>query len=131
MGFLTATRRLTAGIAMFAMLLAGLAPAITSALSAANGQHTRWVAVCTADGARLVSVPTDADGVPVAPKTHAIDHCPFCSPGAAAPMLPPTAAVAVPLTAGSDPVPPLLLLLAPRPLFTWAAVQPRAPPRAS
>ena len=127
MGFRAFTRRLAASVATFAMLLAALAPAVTSALAAANGQHVAWTAVCTADGARLVPVPTDADGVPVAPKAHQIDHCPFCAPHGAGTALPPTATLAVPAVAGSDPVAPLFLL-APRPLFAWATAQPRAPP---
>ena len=127
MGLANATRRLTAAVATFAMLLAALAPAITSALAAANDQHVRWTAVCTADGARLVPVPTDADGTPVAPKSHQIDHCPFCAPHGASVALPPPAAGVVPVVAGADPV-PQLFLAAPRPLYAWAFAQPRAPP---
>lgn len=129
--FLVATRRrIAAGIALLAMLLAALSPTITSALAAASDQHVRWTAVCTADGARLVPVPTDADGVPVAPNGHAIDHCPFCAPHGAVMALPPPAAVTVPLAAGALPVPPLFLF-APRPHFMWATAQPRAPPAVS
>jgi Protein of unknown function (DUF2946) len=124
------TRRLSAAIATFAMLLAALAPTITSALAAANDQHVQWTVVCSADGARLVPVPTDAQGVPVAPKAHHIDHCPFCASHAAFAAAPPPAHVEAPLVAGSEPV-PVLSLLAPRPLFAWATAQPRAPPSAS
>ena len=124
------TRRLAAILATFAMLLAALAPAATQALAAANDQHVRWTAVCTSDGARLMPVPTDAAGVPVAPAAGHVDHCPFCAPHAAATALPPHAEVTVPAVAGSDPVPPLYLL-APHPLFAWASAQPRAPPVAS
>lgn len=127
MRFTAATRCITARIAIFAMLLAALAPAITSALAAANGQHVRWTAVCTADGARFVPVPTDADGTPVAPKSHQVDHCPFCAPHGASVALPPPATGIVPVVAGADPV-PLLFLAAPRPLHAWAHAQPRAPP---
>jgi hypothetical protein len=130
MGFPRALRRIAAGLATFAMLLAALAPAITHALAAANDQHVLWTAVCTADGARLVPVPTDPAGVPVAPKSHQVDHCPFCAPHAPGAALPPSPVPAVPAAFASDPV-PVLFLLAPRPLFAWAAAQPRAPPRAS
>ena len=123
-------RRFTAGLATFAMLLAALAPAVTSALAAANDQHVRWTAVCTADGARLVPVPTDADGVPQAPKPHQAGHCPFCSPHAPDAAPPPAPVSVVPVVLASDPV-PVLFLLAPRPLFAWATAQPRAPPSAS
>lgn len=128
--FVPAFRRFTAGLATFAMLLAALAPAISSALAAANDQHVRWVPVCTADGARLVPVPTDADGVPVAPKAHHVDHCPFCAPNAPGAALPPSVAFVVPVVSGGDAVPPLFLD-APRPPAVWAATQPRAPPSAS
>ena len=125
-----AQRRFIASIATFAMLLAALAPAISSALATANDQHVRWTVVCSADGARLVPVPTDATGVPVAPKAHHIEHCPFCASPAAFAALPPPAHVHAPLVSGSEPV-PVLFLLAPRPLFAWATAQPRAPPSAS
>lgn len=130
MNFRAIRRRVTAGIATFAMLLAALAPAVTSALAAANGQHVRWTAVCTPDGARLVPVPTDADGVPIAPKAHQVDHCPFCAPNAPGAALPPGTMPTVPVVSGAEPVPPLFLL-APRPLHAWATAQPRAPPFAS
>ncbi len=130
MGFSPASRRLAAGLALFAMLLAALAPTLTHALAAANDQHVRWTAVCTADGARLVPVPTDADGVPVAPKSHQADHCPYCAPHAPDAAPPPAPASVAAAVFASDPV-PVLFLLAPRPLFAWAAAQPRAPPRAS
>ena len=130
MGMRSATRRIAAGIATFAMLLAALAPSIESAFAAANDRHARWTVVCTGEGARLVPVPTDAAGVPIAPKAHQMDHCPFCAPHGAGAALPPPATVTVPLVAGADPVAPLFLL-APRPLFAWAATQPRAPPSAS
>ncbi len=124
------TRRIGATLAIFAMLLASLAPAVTSALSAANDQHVRWTAVCTADGARLVPVPTDADGVPVSPRTRHVDHCPFCAPGAVSFALPPTAPITLPLVSGHDPV-SSHVLCDPLPQVPWAAAQPRAPPFAS
>ena len=130
MGLNPAFRRLAASLALLAMLLAALAPTLTHALAAANDQHLRWTAVCTADGARLVPVPTDADGVPQAPKPHQAGHCPFCSPHAPDAAPPPAPVSVVPVAFESDPV-PVLLLLAPRPHFAWAAAQPRAPPRAS
>jgi hypothetical protein len=130
MGLTAATRRLAASVATIAMLFAALAPSITHALASAHGQHFRWTEVCTTDGARLVPVPTDADGVPVAPNANAIDHCPFCSPGGTPPALPAPEAAAPRAVAGPDFVPPLQSH-APRPLFAWPAAQPRAPPLAS
>lgn len=130
MGLSRVSRRIAAGVATLALLLAALAPAVTSALASANDQHLRWTAVCTSDGARLVPVPTDADGVPVAPERHVIDHCPFCAPNAPGAAILPPAATALPAVSGPDFV-PTLFLLAPRPLHAWAAAQPRGPPSAS
>jgi hypothetical protein len=128
MGLASAPRRFASWLAILAMLAAALAPAITSALAAAHDQHARWTVVCTGDGARLVPVPTDAAGVPVAPGSHAIDPCPFCVPHGASAALPPPPAFALPaVMAGADCV-PTLFLHAPRPPFAWAAAQPRAPP---
>lgn len=125
-----ATRRLGAALAIFAVLLASLAPAITSALAAAHGQHLKWTAVCTADGARLVPVPTDADGAPVAPKPGHVGECPFCAPGAASHALPPPAPLALSLPAGHAPA-AVPALRAPRPPVAWDSARPRAPPSAS
>ncbi|MGE0356256.1 MAG: DUF2946 domain-containing protein [Burkholderiales bacterium] len=122
--------RLGAAAAIFAVLLASLAPAVTSALAAAHDQHVLWTAVCTADGARLVPVPTDADGTPIAPKPGHVGECPFCAAGAATHALPPAAPIADFLPAGHDPV-AVPAALAPRPPAPWAATQPRAPPFAS
>ncbi|MBK6980076.1 MAG: DUF2946 domain-containing protein [Betaproteobacteria bacterium] len=130
MGHHRLTHRIGATLAVFAMLLASLAPAVTSALAAANDQHVRWTAVCTGDGARLIAVPTDAQGVPVAPKSRHVEHCPFCAPGAVSSVLPPAAAPCVPASAGADPVVPHLLA-APRPSLNRIAAQPRAPPLVS
>jgi hypothetical protein len=130
MGLTSASRRFAAGLALLAMLLAALAPTLTHALAAANDQHVRWTAVCTADGARLVPVPTDADGVPRSPKPHQAEHCPYCAPQAPDAASPPAPVCVVPVVFAADPV-PVLFLLAPRPLFAWATAQPRAPPRAS
>ncbi len=128
MGRIAFLRRVTAGIALVAMLMAALAPAIGQAIAAARDQHYRWTAVCTAEGARLVPVPTDAAGVPLAPDAHGIDHCPFCSPGSSPPVLPAPEATALPAAAPATvPVPPCFLH-APRSPFAWATTQPRAPP---
>ena len=127
MGLNAITRRLGASVAIFAVLLAALAPAVSSALAAANDQHARWTAVCTADGARVVPVPTDGNGVPLAPRPHHVDHCPFCAPGAAPAALPPASPAALPVVAGHGPLAPPARL-APRPPMAWAATQPRAPP---
>lgn len=130
MSFRAPVRRVASALAALAMLFASLAPAVSGVLAAANDEHIRWTAVCTADGTRIVPVPTDATGAPLAPESHAIDHCPFCAFPPAVAVLPPPATATVPAVAGHDAVPPPFLF-APRPLFAWAAAQPRAPPFAS
>lgn len=130
MGLTAATRRLLSAIATLAMLFAASAPTITHALASAQGQHFRWTAVCTSEGARLVPVPTDADGVPVAPDARAIEHCPFCTSGGTSPVLPAAGVAALPSVAASR----VVLAFhrhAPRPAFAVTAAQPRAPPLAS
>ena len=130
MSLSTRARRLTARIAALAMALAALAPAITHALAAAHGEHHRWVEVCTATGARMLPVPTDAEGAPIAPNAHPIDHCPYCSPGASPDALPASPAAAMPAGIASQFV-PSAFLHAPRPQHAWLAARPRAPPAAS
>lgn len=125
------TRRLAARLAAFATLVAALAPAITSAIAAANDRHALWTVVCTGEGARLVPVPTDAAGVPLAPESHLADHGPFCASHAAGPVLPPPAPLVIPLPAAAGEPAPAQRPFAPRPLLAWAATQPRAPPALS
>lgn len=125
MRFAALARRRIALLALFAMALAALAPAITHAIAAAN--PSRWTTVCTEAGAKVVILPADAGGAPVAPKASHIDHCPYCSPQAAWAALPPPVPSTLPVAAVSVPLPPLFLC-APRPLFAWKSAQSRAPP---
>jgi hypothetical protein len=110
-------RRFAAGLAILAMLLASLAPAITHAVNAQPGLALAAM-ICTQHPA------------PDTPHADVWDCCPFCSAGALAHALPPPACEPLRLDAGELPV-PLLFLLAPRPPFAWAASRSRAPPSAS
>lgn len=110
-------RRFAAGLAMFAMLLASLAPAISRALHA-QPSLAMAAMICTQDRA------------PDAPQADAWECCPFCSAGALAHALPPQAAEPLRLDRAPPPV-PLLFLHAQRPLFAWASARSRAPPSAS
>ncbi|MBL8305533.1 MAG: DUF2946 family protein [Rubrivivax sp.] len=104
-----------------------LAPSVSRALAFAAGEG-RWGEICTAQGARLVSLEERGDTAPLA--SASMDHCPFCMFGAgdgAAP-LPGHAAALTPRVATDAP--PRLFLLSPRPLFAWRSAQPRAPPAA-
>lgn len=113
----TAPRRFAAGLAILAMLLASLAPAITHALNAQPGLAMASM-ICTQDRA------------PDAPPADVWDCCPFCSASALAHALPPPACEPLRLDGTEHPL-PALFLLAPRPLFAWAAARSRAPPSAS
>jgi len=119
-------RRVT-WIALTAMLALALMPALSHALSFARGVPSALSEVCTPQGAKLVA-PTEQAPEPAAPLAH-LDHCPFCALQAAV-GLPPAPAQSVAALGLTHAVPPLFLA-APRPLFAWAAAQPRAPPARS
>lgn len=125
-------KRLAAWFAMFAILLAALAPSVSHAVAAAKGDAS-WIEVCTSAGPALVKVadeqsptPAPAQPVPGDQGVH-LEHCPFCFTHAGAFGLPPATLTVLP-AAGSAELLPTLFYRAPRPLFAWAAGQPRAPP---
>ena len=123
------SHRFAAWLATFAILLAALAPSISHAMAAVNGGKS-WIEVCTASGTTLVQVAADQAPGKSAPaeKSVHLEHCPFCAPQAAYGPAP-AALAALPAAVGSE-VLPELYYRAPRPLFAWAASQPRAPPAA-
>jgi hypothetical protein len=100
------TRRFTAWIACFAILLAALAPSISHAMAGA-GSTSAWIEICSIAGTRFV--PADDGG----------------SPG-----LPSNPLLTLPVIDGK-PVLPSLYYQASRPLFAWASAQSRAPPALS
>jgi hypothetical protein len=120
------TRRLTAWLATFAILLAALAPAVSHAMAAARGGAS-WVEICTATGPALVKVADEQVPAKSGGASH-FDHCPFCSTHAGAAGLPP-AASALPLDTGAH-ARPQLFLRAPPSQFAWDPAQARAPPAA-
>lgn len=123
-------RRITAWIASFAILLAALAPSISHAVSAASNAPNGWTEICTVAGAKLLKL-DDAPSKPApAHKMSHFEHCPFCLSHAVALGLPSDANLKLPAITGMHIV-PSLFHHAPRPLFAWAAAQPRAPPALS
>jgi hypothetical protein len=123
------TRRLTAWIAMFAIVLAALAPAISQAVNAARTTAAGWDEICTIDGLRLIKADGEASHtspVPVEKGTH-FEHCPFCFTHAGSFGLPPDIGLTFSMASGNA-MQPSLYYQAPRRLFIWAAAQPRAPP---
>lgn len=118
------TRRLLLWIAALAVLMAALAPAVAQALVSGNG--AAWVEVCTAQGARWISV--DDAGDPSTTKAmHGLEHCPYCSLQLPTADLPPTPPAALPAPVRVAAFPPAFAA-APRTLHAWVSAQPRAPP---
>lgn len=121
-----ARRALTAWIATFALLVSVLAPAASQAMSAFADDEQQWVEVCTPAGMQWLAVNSgDAGGDD---DNAGMASCPYCYAHAGSFALPPPTAptvLALPRTSAEQP---RLFLIAPRPLFAWAASHPRAPP---
>jgi len=128
MGLTAAFRRLVASAALLAVAAASLLPAVAHAFGTSTG--TKWTEVCTSAGPMKVEVPADGPGIPLAPKASDFEHCPACALHAPT-MAPPPSPVVLPASPTGEPGLPPLFLASPRPLFAWAAAQPRAPPLAS
>ncbi|MEO8406992.1 MAG: DUF2946 domain-containing protein [Oxalobacteraceae bacterium] len=125
--------RLTIWIACFAILLNALAPSISYAMSARNGQSSSWIEICTVGGTKFIAPASDSAS-DTAPSSDSIDHqsghCPFCLSHAGTFALPPPSATPLAISVGHDLF-PFLFYRSPQPLFSWTAANPRAPPVAS
>lgn len=130
-------RRLYAWIAIFAMAMSALAPAVSRAMG--PDEHGRFlVQLCSAAGVEWVeltaeeaafygetgAVSSESDPAQSSPS---LDHCPYCSAqfGSA---LPPAPGLSPSFAVTGGAVLPTLFLVAPRPLFAWSPAHPRAPP---
>ncbi len=127
MGVSGKLHRVFARIALFAVLLAALAPTISHAVAASSGEKTPWVQIC--DGVNIKWMQVDADGKPI-PRSQAashFDHCPFClnHAGEIGVMQNPLLLFALRIERESYPD---RFYQSPRPLFIWASAQSRAPP---
>ncbi len=122
-------KKLTAVIAVFAILLVSLAPSISHALAAANGNSEIWVEICSATGSRMVKLDDTALPDPGKPEPAAshVANCLYCLThvDSLAPL--PETRIVVPVLSLETDLPPLYFN-SPRPLFIWAKGQPRAPP---
>ena len=107
--------RLHLWIACFAILMNALAPAISQALSAANGAPSTWE-ICSAD--------TQKDGQS---KLGQMQKCAYCVPHAGSYALLPEAISGMGLFGGHE-VRPFLFYRAPQPLLALTAAPPRGPP---
>jgi hypothetical protein len=122
--------RVTAWIAFFAILMASLMPAISSAFTTPQGASFA-ADICTigSTGYKAPDTVTPRDASSKA-GLH-LEHCPFCLTHAGSFGLPPTSSIAMPvpvLPVLHAPVPgvPSLLLAAP-----WSTPRSRAPPAAA
>lgn len=117
-------RRMTAWIALLAMLAFALVPTVSRALAFAGGS-ANWAEVCSPQGIKWVSL-AEGDEAP-APAAGHLDHCALCSMASdgAAPLPARPAPVALPV--GSAEIPRLFLQAA-HTLHAWCLAQPRAPP---
>ena len=119
-----ARRTLTSWIALLAILVVTLAPAVTGALSASRTQL--WGAICSATTSVAArSATSTRDDAPAGP--HAFEHCPYCALHAdlAPPPDPRRADAGVALAFRAQPA---AFEHAPRANAVWTSAQPRAPP---
>lgn len=123
---------MTAWVACFAILLVALAPSISHALAAEKAFAKEWTEICTSTGVKQVKVTDGESDKPFSSGKHDqhSEDCPFCRTHADTVGLPPTSAAIVFIPAAPQSY-PFLFYQAPRPLFTWAPAQSRAPPLAS
>jgi hypothetical protein len=126
------TRRFTAWVACFAILLASLAPSISHALAAATAPGAYWTEICSAAGLKSIKVESGKTSDSSSPAKHGLhfENCPFCQTHADSLVLPPASALVPLVVSASFPL-PSLFYQSPRPLFVWASAQSRAPPARS
>jgi hypothetical protein len=123
-------RLLSVWIAMLAILFSALAPSVSHAL-AARASLAGFAEICTVNGVELVSLATGERQKPVKDALfHHMEHCAFCATHGGSLGLPPPLPVSFAVIGGHDLF-PSLFYLAPTPLFSWSAAQPRGPPATS
>lgn len=120
------TRLVASWIAVLAVLMAAIAPAVSHAVGSPGAAS--WVEVCTAQGSKWVQNDAGGDSIPDA--EHALEHCPYCSIHPNAVGIPPAPLQDLP-AAGLAHAVPQAFLAAPRTLHAWVSAQPRAPPHLS
>jgi hypothetical protein len=129
-------QRLYAWIAIFAMALSALAPAVSRAMGPdENGRYL--IQLCSAAGVEWVELSADeaafygdtgaVSGGQEGGKPSVLDQCPYCSAYFGS-GLPPPAGLPMVFAVSGGTVMPTLFFVAPRPLFVWSPSYPRAPP---
>lgn len=135
-------RRMTAYIAIFAMLVSAFMPAVSNAFMRSTNSTAPWAEICSSTSIKLINViVTSSDyakdaskllGAPKVAKSSSknrhVEHCPFCCTHPTSFVLPSTAQLTVPVNLPEQTL-PRLYYTSPTPLFVWATAQSRAPPR--
>jgi len=116
--------RTAAWIALFAILLAALAPPVSKLVRTFKGDPLAFAELCSTARPGTAAVP--AGKTPGGPMLS-MERCPFCTTHGDAPGLPPAPLAVMPVPHAVHAV-PRLFLRAPRPLHAWAPYQPRGPP---
>lgn len=119
--------RVTAWIAIFAILLAALAPSLARALAPPQ-QAMPWGEICTAAGMQQVAVDAAPDSG--SHEGSGPRHCPYCLVHAGHFALPSATGSFCPATA-TGAAAPLPFFVAPPPRLIRPAAAPRAPPSIS
>ncbi|MFZ6689407.1 DUF2946 domain-containing protein [Undibacterium sp. SXout11W] len=129
MKFSAAINKLTACIAIFAILLLSLAPSISSALNRNNQAMKFGTEICSAQGSIVKLMQTTNSKIARDMDSHT-KTCAYCSLHAAKHMTLTGFAINFVAILQSEKF-PQLFYFAPSPLFTWLSSQPRAPPALS
>ena len=121
------TNRLTAWIAIFAILLAALAPSVARALASPGQEKEPWSEICTLGGLQTAPDTAPASGSGQGTTTQ---HCLFCLNHHKLFVLPPVpCGLSLATEAAPGFIPPAVI--SPPPRFTGIAAEPRAPPAVS
>lgn len=123
MPWIRARRVLTSWMAVAAVLMAALAPALSSALGESAG-----FAICSAAGAKAVPSGPGTGNPSPAPSAHLFEHCPYCSLHAQPGLLPSALSAGVRLLT-LDTAVPALAPAVPHARQPWVRARPRAPPQ--
>ncbi len=130
-------QRLHVWIAIFAMAMSALAPALSRAMGP-DEQGRHLLPLCSAAGVEWVELSAEeaafygdtgavsSESDPGEPAL-ALGDCPYCT-AQFGNALPPAPQVTQSFSVAGGTVLPPLFLISPRPLFAWSPSHPRAPP---
>lgn len=119
-------------VACFAILLNALAPTVSQAVAASEGQ-TGWTQICSLAGLRWVQASDDLANSQESSspgQQFQTEQCPFCGVHAGSWVVLPEAAIVVVASVASAVV-PAPVLAQPHPVPPWSVIHSRAPPARS